>query len=67
MIATKPTPMTVAEYKNLEQQSGIKHEFVDGQPRAMPGETRLHKRIAGNIYRLLFDLGLTWVWLEVAK
>jgi Uma2 family endonuclease len=58
MIATKPKPMTIAEYKNLEQQSGIKHEFIDGQPRAMAGETRLHKRIAGNFYRLLFDLGV---------
>ena len=58
MIATKPKPMTVAEYKNLERQSGIKHEFIDGQPRAMAGETRLHKRIAGNIYRVLFDLGV---------
>ena len=58
MIATKPKPMTVAEYENLERESGIKHEFVDGQPRAMAGETRIHKRIAGNIYRLLFDLGL---------
>jgi Uma2 family endonuclease len=51
--------MTVAEYKNLEQQSGIKHEFVDGQARAVAGETHIHKRIAGNIYRLLFDLGVT--------
>jgi Uma2 family endonuclease len=58
MIATKAKPLTVAEYEKLEQQSGIKHEFVDGQPRAMAGETRLHKRIAGNIYRLLFDLGV---------
>jgi Uma2 family endonuclease len=58
MIATEPKPITVAEYKNLEQQSGIKHGFVDGQPRAMAGETRIHKRIARNIYRLLFDLGV---------
>ena len=57
MIATEPKTLTVAEYENLERKSGIKHEFVDGQPRAMAGETRLHKRIAGNIYRLLFDLG----------
>jgi Uma2 family endonuclease len=57
MIATKPNPLTIAEYKNLERTSGIKHEFVDGVMVAMAGEKRIHKRIAGNIYRLLFDLG----------
>lgn len=57
MIATKPKPLTVEEYFALEKASEIRHEFVDGVMVAMAGEKRIHKRIAGNIYRLLFDLG----------
>jgi Uma2 family endonuclease len=58
MIAITPKPLTVEEYLTLEKVSEIRHEFVDGLMVAMAGETRLHKRIAGNIYRLLFDLGV---------
>jgi Uma2 family endonuclease len=53
MIATKPKPMTVAEYLTLEKASEVRHEFVDGVMVAMAGETRRHKRIVLNLIRAL--------------
>jgi Uma2 family endonuclease len=50
-----PTPATtpfttLAEYFALERASDVRHEYVDGQIRAMAGESPQHNRIAGNVY-----------------
>ena len=37
---------SVQEYVRLEEESNIKHEFVDGQIRAMAGGTQEHARLA---------------------
>src|SRR5690606_4032964 len=48
----KPSPLTATEYLNREQQSPVKHEFVDGEVYAMSGATRRHNLIAGNLLAL---------------
>jgi Uma2 family endonuclease len=55
MTALAEKKYTFEEYLELEKNSGIRHEFVDGVVRAMAGEKRVHKRIAANVYRTLFD------------
>ena len=45
--------MTVEEYLEQEKGSEVRHEFVDGVPLAMAGESRKHHRIARNIVRVL--------------
>jgi len=45
---------TVAEYLALEQQSDHKHEFIDGEVRAMVGASRAHVVITGSIYAHLY-------------
>ena len=45
---------TVAEYLALEQQSDHKHEFIDGEVRAMVGASRTHNVIASSITGLLY-------------
>jgi Uma2 family endonuclease len=47
---------TVEEYFELERNSEIKHEFVEGQLIEMPGEKRIANRVAGSIYALLLQL-----------
>jgi Uma2 family endonuclease len=41
------------EYLMLEEDSGIKHEFLDGQVWAMSGGTPDHAAMAGNVLTLL--------------
>lgn len=41
---------TVDEYLELEKNSEVKHEFVDGILIEMPGESRKANKIGGNIY-----------------
>jgi Uma2 family endonuclease len=40
-----------ADYLEGEQQSAVKHEFVDGDVFLMAGASKNHERLAGNIYR----------------
>lgn len=43
--------VTEEEYLRQEQQSELKHEYVDGQVYAMAGAKASHNRIVGNVYR----------------
>ncbi|HMV61552.1 MAG TPA: Uma2 family endonuclease [Agitococcus sp.] len=43
--------MTEQEYLQQEQQSDLKHEYIDGQVYAMAGAKASHNRIVGNFYR----------------
>jgi len=45
--------LTVEEYLALEENSPVKHEYVDGQVFAMAGTTDSHNLIAGNLYALI--------------
>jgi Uma2 family endonuclease len=48
---------TPEEYLELENQSEIKHEYLDGEIIEMTGGTTNHNKLAGKIYaRLLLDL-----------
>jgi Uma2 family endonuclease len=47
---------TVEEYFELERNSEVKHEFVEGQLIEMLGEKRIANRVAGSIYALLLRL-----------
>lgn len=38
------------DYLRLEEQSAVKHEYVDGQIHAMAGASQRHNRIAGNAF-----------------
>lgn len=49
--ATKTDFITVEQYLAMEQQSEIKHEYVDGYLVAMGGASPNHCRISGNIAR----------------
>lgn len=40
---------TADEYFELEKSSDIKHEFVNGQIIAMPGESKIANKIAGKM------------------
>lgn len=44
---------TPEQYLELESQSPIKHEYIDGKVLAMPGTTDTHNRIAGNLFALI--------------
>lgn len=43
--------LTLAEYENLELQTGIKHQYLRGEVFARVGGTPRHAQIAGNIIR----------------
>ncbi|MEB3309587.1 MAG: Uma2 family endonuclease [Snowella sp.] len=45
--------LTPEEYLNLEENSPIKHEYINGQTYAMAGTTDNHNTIAGNLYTLI--------------
>lgn len=47
--------MSFAEYRELEEGSSVRHEYVGGEVYAMTGATRRHHRICGNIFRRLSD------------
>jgi Uma2 family endonuclease len=51
--ATPPPFLTVDEYLDLEEDSSIKHEYVEGALYALAGSSLRHNRIAGNIFRKL--------------
>ncbi len=45
--------ITPQEHEQIEQETGVKHEWYDGEVFAMAGGTSEHSRIAGNIYTSL--------------
>jgi Uma2 family endonuclease len=51
--ALKSEFLTAQEYLALEEQSEIRHEFVDGQLFAMAGGSEEHNIISGNIFAWL--------------
>ncbi|MBD2257703.1 Uma2 family endonuclease [Pseudanabaena sp. FACHB-2040] len=53
MIASPQPPLTPDEYLQLEAQSAIKHEYIDGRVYAMAGASDAHVTIAGNLFALL--------------
>lgn len=54
MIASPRQPyLTSAQYLQMEEQSIVKHEYVDGQILAMAGASDAHVTIAGNLFTLL--------------
>jgi Uma2 family endonuclease len=54
MVASPQSPyLTPDEYLASEEQSAIKHEYIDGQIYAMVGASDLHVTIAGNLFALL--------------
>ena len=54
MIASPQQPqLTPDEYLQMEAQSPVKHEYIDGQIYAMAGASDPHVTIAGNLFALL--------------
>ena len=53
MIASPKSFLTLDEYLQLEPDSLIKHEYVDGQVYAMAGASDAHVTVAGNLFALL--------------
>jgi Uma2 family endonuclease len=56
MLTVAEKIYTVEEYFELERNSEVRHEFVEGQLIEMPGEKRIANRVAGSIYALLLQL-----------
>ena len=52
MIAL-PQYLSVDEYLQLEAESRVKHEYIDGEAYAMAGASDNHVTIAGNLFALL--------------
>jgi Uma2 family endonuclease len=50
-VATK---LSVEEYLELERPSNVRHEYIDGELKGMPGETKEHSAIGGNIFAHLY-------------
>lgn len=48
-------PMTVDEYLAFEEQSDIRHEYVDGEVYAFAGASRRQGKIVSNINHFLWD------------
>lgn len=46
-------PISEADYLEMEENSRIRHEYVDGYIYAMAGGSRSHNKINGNIYAAL--------------
>ena len=43
------TKLTEAEYLELERQSEVRHEFIDGRMLEMPGASLIHEDVIFNI------------------
>src|SRR5207302_2866999 len=52
---SQPHSMTVEEWRELEQQSEIKHEYIDGYVYAMAGGSLAHGYISTRVIRHLED------------
>lgn len=54
MLAQKTQPLVSEQsYLDMEEQSKIRHEYVDGHIYAMTGASRAHNKISGNLYAAL--------------
>lgn len=53
MIASPEPSLTPEEYLELEAQSAIKHEYIDGEVYAMAGTTDTHNTIALNLATMI--------------
>ncbi len=53
--ALKPF-ISVEEYLRGEQESEVRHDYVDGQVFAQAGASDKHNRITGNVFALLWNL-----------
>ena len=53
MALPDQTHWTEAEYLAFERESDTKHEFIDGQVRAMAGASRNHTLITASIFMVL--------------
>jgi Uma2 family endonuclease len=54
MIASpQPNYLSPEEYLQMEEQSSIKHEYIDGYIYAMAGASDPHVTIAGNLFALV--------------
>lgn len=51
--ATPHGPLSIGEYRRLEEGATVRHEYVAGEIYAMVGATRRHHRICVNILRWL--------------
>lgn len=49
-VPAEQLPISVADYLDGEQHSPIRHEYLDGEVRAMAGADEAHNQIAGNLY-----------------
>lgn len=56
--ATPQRELTVEEYFSLEEESSVRHEFVDGMLYAMTGAGRRHNVIKSNIEGRLWNAAL---------
>jgi len=45
--------LTKLEWRELEKQTGLRHEYLDGFVYAMAGESRRHNTIVGNLLEVL--------------
>jgi Uma2 family endonuclease len=50
VMMESPAPISEAEYLAGEALSPVKHEYLDGEIRAMAGASIRHNRISGNLY-----------------
>jgi Uma2 family endonuclease len=53
MVASPHPALSPEEYLQLEAESAIKHEYIDGEVFAMAGASDAHVTIAGNLFALL--------------
>jgi len=52
-MITSPQHLSPSEYLQMEEQSQIKHEYINGEIYSMAGATDIHITLAGNLYVLL--------------
>ena len=56
MIASpQDSYLTPEQYLQMEEDSNIKHEYINGEIYAIAGTTDTHNAIAGNIFALLLS------------